>query len=147
MEKSRKNLKTYSFLVLLFGAVSLIKAIVELCFVKIDMSQLPEGTTEETVLIAKIVILVLSVIVLLPQFYVGFKGLRIAKNPTASRTHIKWAIVLLVITALALVSPIVEIVKGNHIGLSVSTLCDLVLEGTIYFEYIRYARSVAKEIS
>lgn len=146
MENSRKQLKINSILVLVLGAASLLQVIAELCFGEINRAQLPEGAPENILEITKIIILVVSLVILLPQFYVGFKGLRIAKKPTASRTHIKWAIVLFVCTIIGILNSVIEVINGNDIKDYISSLLNLALEGIVYYEYIKYARLVAKEM-
>ena len=141
MEQSRKNLKISSILILIFGAISFINVVVQLCFGEINRAELPEGTTDNILLIAKIIILVLSFVILLPQFYVGLKGLKIAKNPTSSKRHIRWAIVLLVLSVIGVVDGVVGMINGSD---TISSLLDCALESIIYYEYIKYARLVAQ---
>lgn len=145
MEHSRKQLKINSILVLVLGAASLLQVIAELCFGEINRVSIPEGSPENILEITKIIILVVSLVVLLPQFYVGFKGLRIAKKPNSSTRHIKWAIVLLVLTIISAIDRAVGILNGNDVKDYVGSLLDLALEGIVYYEYIKYARLVAKE--
>ena len=145
MEQSRKNLKISSIFILILGVVSFIDVIIELFFGDINKATLPEGTTENILLIAKIILLVISFVILLPQFYVGFKGLQIAKKPKSSTRHIKWAVVLLVLTIVGVVNALVGILKGTDAKDYISSLFDGALEGIFYYEYIKYARLVAKE--
>ena len=145
MEQSRKKLRNASLFVLILGAVSLINIVAELCFGEINRVPIPKGSPENILEITKIIILVVSLVVLLPQFYVGFKGLRIAKKPNSSTRHIKWAIVLLVLTIINAIDRAVGILNGNDVKDYVGSLLDLALEGIVYYEYIKYARLVAKE--
>ena len=107
--------------------------------------ELPEGAPENTVLITKIVVLVISALILIPQFYVGFKGLSVIKKPAKSKAHISWAIVLLVLAIIGLIDPIIGIVNQTNTGDNVGILLNLILEAFIYYDYIKFARLVAKE--
>ena len=147
MEQMRKNLKIESFVVLLFAALNFFYLLSQIIFEDFNNGELPAGTDENTVLITKIVIMVVSFVMLLPQIYVGVKGLKIAKNPDSSKAHIIWAIILLVMTILSAISPISNIIKQESVSDNVSRVLGLLVEVMIFFDYIRYARAIAKENS
>ena len=147
MEQMRKNLKIESFVVLLFAALDFFYLLSQIIFEDFNNGELPAGTDENTVLITKIVIMVVSFVMLLPQIYVGVKGLKIAKNPDSSKAHIIWAIILLVMTILSAISPISNIIKQESVSENVSRGLGLLVEVMIFFDYIRYARAIAKENS
>ena len=144
MTESRKQLKIASYLVLLFAAISTIRLALAICFGELNSASIPEGSPENILLITKIILVVVSAAILIPQFYVGFKGLKVAKKPSKAKAHINCAIVLLVLTVLSLIEPVVGIVLQKGAGDYIGTLLDLILEGIIYFDYIRYAKAVAK---
>ena len=144
MEETRKHLKTSSFVVLLFAGLSLLRIITELLFGELNSAQLPEGAPENTLLITKLILLAVSLLLLLPKVYVGVKGLRIAKKPDSSKGHIIWAGIILAFSAFELIDPAVAIVKHGNVAENVSALFGVLLEVTIYYEYIKYARAAAK---
>jgi hypothetical protein len=144
MTESKKQLKIASFLVLILAAISTVDIALELCFGKINSVHIPDGAPENTLLIAKIIIGVVSAMILIPQFYVGIKGLRIVKNPTKSKAHIICAIVILGFIAWGLVENVLGIVSQSETGDYVGALLDHILEGIVYIDYVRYARAVAK---
>ena len=141
MEQTRKNLKTTSILVLLFAVLDLVRVIVSLIF---DGFGSAEGATDGAVLVANIIVLSVTGICLIPQVYIGLKGIKVANAPDSSKAHIIWAMILFVITVLSLISPIIGLIKKDAGSDNVGTLLALLLEGVIYFEYVKYARDIAK---
>ena len=151
MEQTRKNLKTSSIIVLALGGLSLLNILFELFFGQLNgelnNAAIPEGAPENIVLITKIFILVVSVLLLLPQAYIGIKGLRIAKKPDSSKGHIVWGIILIVFTATGLISPLLAFVQGNGNAFgNISELCSMVVDVVVLFEYVKYARAVRNGI-
>ena len=144
MTESKKQLKVASYLVLVMAVISAVDIVLELCFGTINSMIIPEGAPENTLLIAKIFIGVISAMVLIPQFYVGFRGLRVVKKPTKSKAHIVWAIVILCFITWGLVENVIGIVSQSGTGDYVGALLDHILELIIYIDYVRYARAVAK---
>ena len=140
MEHSRKQLKISSYLVLLFALISLIEVIAALILE--DFGAGGEATAN-VVMITKIIIMAVTVIFLIPQVYVGVKGLKIANNPNSSKTHITWATVLFVFSVVSLIAPIMGFINKSGSD-NVRTLFGLLLEATIYLEYIIEAKKVAE---
>ena len=145
MENSRKYLRLYSIFILIFAAYTLITLAVEVLFAAFDNVEIPEGAPENVGLIAQIVILSISFILLLPQLYVGLKGLKMAKYPNSSRGHIIWAMILLVFAVLGSISPIKNLISGTNARENFGTVTTCLVEISIYFEYIRYAKAVAED--
>ena len=144
MEQSRKHLRISSWIILLFAALTFIQLLGELAWGEINHAVIPDGAPENVVDIAKIFIAVLTLLCLIPEVYVGIKGLRVAKNPNSSKAHIVLAIVIFVFTLLSLVSPVIGFFGGDDAGENISTVFSLLLNASIYFDYIKYARLVAK---
>ena len=143
MEQARKNLKISSMLVLLFVGLSLVQIVTELIFVELNAVPIPEGSPDNILLITKTFVIVIALILMLPKIYVGVKGLNVAKNPTASKGHIIVAVIIFVLSILSLIEPAMGILKQDGSG-SISSLFNILLEAIIYYEYIHYARIVAK---
>ena len=144
MEQSRKNLKLSAIVVLAWAGATLIGLISELLYGEINSAAIPEGAPDNILLITKIFLVSISLLLLLPQVYVGIKGLRIAKNPNSSKGHIVWAVILLVFAVLGIIDPIVNLAKSGDTFNDIRSLSSIVLEIVIYFEYIKYAREVRK---
>jgi hypothetical protein len=144
MEQSRKYLKWSSVAVLSLVGVYILELISELLWGEINSAVIPEGASENILLITKIFIVAVSVLLLLPQIYVGIKGLIIAKKPTCTKAHIVWAVILLVFAAVGVVDPIVGLINGGGVYDNVKSLSGIALELVVYYDYIKYAREVRK---
>jgi hypothetical protein len=143
MKKSRANLKITSVLILILVALTLIKIVAELIFGDINVALMPSGAPENLLLITKIFVVTVSLIMLLPQIYLGVKGIWASNNRGGTRIHIPLAVILFVITVLSLISPIVGIIKWEDVWDNVFGLLSIALQLIIYFEYIKYSREVA----
>ena len=151
MEQTRKNLKTSSIIVLALAVLSLLNILFELFFGELNRelnsAAIPEGAPENIVQIVRIFISVVAVLLLLPHLYIGIKGLRIAKKPNSSGGHIVWGVILLVLTASGLISPLLALLRGNGDSFgNVSELLSISVDVFILFEYVKYARAVRNEI-
>ena len=111
----------------------------------LNSAAVPEGSPENIVLITKMILLGVSLVILLPKFYVGIKGLKIAKNPDSSKKHITWAKIILVFEALGLINPIIAILNQGSIADQFMAITDVGLEVIIIYEYIKYAKALAKQ--
>lgn len=140
MEQERKQLKTSSWIVLLFAGLTLVQIIAELLFGEMNSM----GAPDNILLITKMVLLGFSVLFLLPKAYVGFKGLRIAKKPNASKGHIIWAGIIFVLSVLSLLDPAIAILKREGVAGNASAFFSILVEVVIYYDYIKHARAIAK---
>ena len=145
MSISRNHLKEASFLVLLFTAFSFIRIIIQL-FVGFEADPTQVGVSHEIIVATMIVMLVVGLILLLPQLYVGVKGMKIAKNPTSSKGHIVWAVILLVFSAFGIIATVSSIVEQVNVVDNVITLVNHALDVIVYCMYIKYANRVLKGI-
>jgi hypothetical protein len=145
MSISRNHLKEASFLVLLFTAFSFIRMIIQV-FVGFEADPTQVGVSHEIIVVTMIVMFVVGLILLLPQLYVGVKGMKIAKNPTSSKGHIVWAVILLVFSAFGIISTVTSIAEQINVVDNVITLVDHALDVIVYCMYIKYANRVLKGI-
>lgn len=145
MSNSRNHLKEASFLVLLFTAFSFIRMIIQV-FVGFEADPTQVGVSHEIIVVTMIVMFVVGLILLLPQLYVGVKGMKIAKNPTSSKGHIVWAVILLVFSAFGIISTVTSIAEQINVVDNVITLVDHALDVIVYCMYIKYANRVLKGI-
>ena len=145
MSISRNHLKEASFLVLLFTAFSFIRMIIQV-FVGFEADPTQVGVSHEIIVVTMIVMFVVGLILLLPQLYVGVKGMKIAKNPTSSKGHIVWAVILLVFSAFGIISTVTSIAEQINVVDNVITLVDHALDVIVYCMYIKYANRVLKGV-
>ena len=151
MEQSRKNLKNASIIVLALAGVSLLNILFELFFGELsgelNNAKIPDGAPGNVALIARIFILVVSVLMLLPQAYIGIKGLKLAKEPNSSKGHIVWGIILVVLTAAGLISPLVSFLQGNGEAFgNVSEFLSIAVDVAVLLGYVKFAMEVRKGI-
>ena len=145
MSISRNHLKEASFLVLLFTAFSFIRMIIQV-FVGFEADPTQVGVSHEIIVVTMIIMFVVGLILLLPQLYVGVKGMKIAKNPTSSKGHIVWAVILLVFSAFGIIFTVTSIAEQINVVDNVITLVDHALDVIVYCMYIKYANRVLKGI-
>ena len=144
MTKSRTQLKITSIIVLIFTVLSLVNIVAGLVFGELPETELPEGSPDNILLITQIFVLVIAAIMLIPQVYVGIKGIKFANKPDFSKAHIVWAMILFVIAILGLISPVTGIISTGNVKDYLGTVLSLMLEIVIYLEYIIYAKAIAK---
>ena len=81
------------------------------------------------------------------QRKVGIKGLKIAKKPDHSRAHIILGIILVVVTAAGLISPLFALIQGNGRAFgNIAELCSIAVDVFVLFEYVKYAVAVRNGI-
>lgn len=142
MEKNKKELKFFSFLVLIFVAFSVINNVLSICLHGLDIPVV-EGISKDVLQTAAIIIVVIGFIVLLPQVYIGVKGIMIANGAPSGKAHIVWGIILAVYAAISVVSSIAGLAKFNMNA--VLDLLGPVIDLALYVFYVIYACKVAKE--
>ena len=143
--KARKNLNCMSILILVLSAFTLVRVLVETFVFDFNMETLPEGATAGLVLATQISLCVFSCILLLPQIYVGVKGMKLAKNPVNNfKAPIVWATILAVISAISLFSPISGLINAKDIVSNLVALLNLATDVAVYIAYIVYAKQVLK---
>ena len=142
MRQARKHLKITSIIILILAVATLMDIVAEILSMNLgDFAA--EGFTEDILRITKIVVLAVSILCLLPQIYIGLKGLKIAKNPDSSRVHIIVGIILLAFSVIAILDPLRSIVTGDLVIDNVFTLLRCAVEITILYDYIKSARIIA----
>ena len=141
MEQSRKNLKFMSIAMLILAGLSFARILLELIFTDFN-AKAAEGVTKELWVAAVIIIAVIGFILLLPQIYIGIKGIKVSKNPDSSKGHIVWAVILLVISIIGLVAYVVEAIKTGAFKDNISAITNMLLDVTIYSSYLEYAKKV-----
>ena len=97
-------------------------------------------------MIAKIFVLAVSVLILLPQVYIGLKGLKMAKEPDSSIGHIVWGVIVTAFTAMGLISAFVAFVQGNGVAFAnVAQFLSIAVDVAILVGYVKLAIAVRKE--
>lgn len=143
MARSSKALKITSIVILILTAMTLLELATELFLGDFKNVPIPEGSPDNIIFITQMFVLAVSFILLLPQIYVGFKGLKVANNPDSSKGHIFWATIIFIILISNLISPILALVKQEEVGQNIRIILRTAVEVIVYYDYIKYARDVA----
>lgn len=144
MNNTRKHLKFSSLAILALAGFSLVNIVSELLFGELNSAEIPAGSPDNVLLITKIILMTLSFLCLLPQVYIGIKGLKVAKNPDSSKGHIVLGTILLVFAIIGLVSPLVAVIKQDSVFENASALLSILIEAAFLYDYVKYARAVAE---
>lgn len=146
MDKTRRRLMAFSLFILGFAAYTLVSLGLELFLGSgFDNLTVPEGAPENIIDITKTFIIVVTLLLVLPQIYVGIKGVRVARNPDSSGGHIFWAVVLFIFALVSIVSALINLVSNGGAGDGFSMMIDGAIEAIFYLEFIIYARRVKNE--
>lgn len=145
MEQAKKHLKWTSIALLALAGSTLLQIVAELLFGDLNNAEIPAGSPDHILMITKIILLGFSCVMLFPQVYVGVKGLLVVKAPNASKGHIVWAIILFVFTLVDLLSPAFALVMQDNVNENLSLLLGGLVEASVYFDYIKYAKAIARE--
>ena len=146
MEQKRKNLKVVSAIVLVFTGLTFLRTAAGYLFTDQGVAILPDGSSVILQLIVRLIMVAVTLVFMLPQIYVGVKGLRIAKNPAPAKAHVVWAWILLIVTVLGLIEPVTTIVQRASLSGNAYALFSGLLSAVVYIVYIRCAKAVAKAI-
>ena len=145
MTKDRKTLKEYSIVILILAGLTLVRIIVDACITGFNPANVNiEGASETLIKVSLIIAFVLALVLLIPDVYVGIKGIKEANNPSGAKAHIIWALIIAIIYALGTVSSIVDICKGFSWS-NLTSLCNTVLDACIFTLYYLTAKKVAEE--
>lgn len=143
--EAKKNLKLLSVVILALTAFSAFRVIFETFTLDFNPETLPEGTTKGAVLAAQIIILVFSFVLMLPEIYVGVRGLKVSKSPDSSRAYITWAKIITVICVIASIAYVIDLIKGERIVSNVLALFDTLTDAALFYFFVRYAKHVSGE--
>lgn len=144
MEKNKKNLKILSILILALAVYSLVRIVLSVFSIDLNPENLTDGASATHLLIGQIFVCVVSVILLIPQIFVGIKGIKVSNNPDSSKAHIVWAVILTVLSVIGILSPASELIKGVAVLDNLLAVADMALDAIIYIEYINYAKKLVK---
>ena len=131
MENAKKQLKSFSILVLILAAFSLARTIIDL-FLK------------DSNVITLVITVIVGCLVLLPQIFIGYRGMKVAKNPDSKKGFIVWSWILLVLAGIGVISSVVSLFNSASVLSSITSIADNVLDLVTYFAIIYYANIVQK---
>lgn len=147
MVNLRKNLKIISILILVLVVFSLARMIVDVCKNGFgDIGELPKGVSPEVGEVLVVIVWAIGVLFLLPQVYIGIKGIKLATNPSSvtGRAHLVWAAVMTILSGLSVISCISKISQG-YTSEKFWSLFDVLLNVLVFCTYYYCARKIATE--
>lgn len=144
MEKLKKSLKISSLCILLVTVSRLAFALMSYFKGNLEVTDdmIPEGFTREMATASVMIVWVIGLIALLPSFYLGFKGLKIAKNPDNSKAHIIWAMIMLIFSVISVLSSVGQLSSVKDLTMSILDLSEVVLCAMLYFLYYLEAKKI-----
>ena len=144
MEKARKNIKVTAICIMVLALLKVVASIVNFVTkgVEIPESMITPELTRDALHAIMVVVWVVTLILHLPSFYVGFKGLKVAKNPDNSKAHIVWATILLVFAVISVLSQVGELSKATDMLDAILKIVDEVCIGVLYIFYILEAKKI-----
>ena len=135
MEKIKKDLKSYSILILAFCLITLVRNVVELCTFGLPQVAVSGEMTESTLRALGIASVVLSFVLLLPQAFIGVVGVKIANGANIKcKAHIVLAIVLAVICVSAVICGVIDLFSVFNVGNMLGVL-DCAVDVLLYVCY------------
>jgi hypothetical protein len=143
MDKNRKELKVFSWVILILVALSLAKTIINLCLHGLPKAAPTEGLTKETMDVIALIVCILGFVAFIPQIYIGLKGLFIANGASGSEKLHK---VLAIILAIFALINVIGSIASFSSGFTVSKLLDTInaaVDVTLFVGYFYYARKIA----
>ena len=139
----KKDLKVVSIVILALLGLSLIRMIVGACINGIPQIQATEGLTKEMIQVASIIAFALTFVFLLPQVYIGVKGIKIANGGAFGKAPFVWTIILAILAAVATVSAIADMFKVFNFD-TILLAVDCALDVALYVCYYLCIRNIAK---
>lgn len=142
MEK-KKDLKIVSIAILALLGLTLITTIINACVNGIPQIQATEGLTKDVLKIASICAFVLTFVLLLPQVYIGVKGIKIANGGEFGKAPFVWVIILAILAVIATISALSNMFKAFNFD-TILGVVDCALDVVLYVCYYLCIRSIAK---
>ena len=142
MEK-KKDLKIVSIAILALLGLTLITTIVTACINGIPQIQATEGLSKDVLQIASIFAFVLTFVLLLPQVYIGVKGIKIANGGEFGKAPFVWVIILAILAVIATISALSNMFNAFNFD-TILVAVDCALDVVLYVCYYLCIRSIAK---
>lgn len=143
MQKTKSEFKILSMLLLVLAALDAVRIITNLVKNVNAAQQALSGIAPELVKIAVIIAGVVSLALLLPDIFLGVRGIKIANGAEVTgRGHIIWAKVLLVFSIIAAVLAVVDLIGSSDILMSLLSLATAGIDVALYVFYIKYANAL-----
>ena len=139
----KKDLKVVSIVILALLALTLVRTIVNACVNGIPQIQATQGLSKDILQIASIIAFVLAFVFLLPQLYIGVKGIKIADGGEFGKAPFVWTIILGILAVIATISALSNMFKAFNFD-TILVAVDCALDVALYVCYYLCIKSIAK---
>ena len=148
MEKMRKNLKITSIAILILTVFSLVTSITTLAFdgIQVPEESLSGGLSKDIAYITLTIIWVFGIITLLPSIYIGLKGLKIAKNPDNSKSHMVWAVIMIILGGISAITSVSSLSGSADLLGDILSLISTLLQIALYVIFFREAKQIRNSL-
>ena len=150
MDKNRKRLQIASLIILVITLFILVRNIVDVSIHGFAATTIPEdlkdiGITLEALTVVNIIIFVISLLILIPDAYVGIKGLQIVKTKTEKKSHITLAKLFVVLYGITVISTCMSFASTTNLPLTIVSLIIELITTLAFLFYAIYAKKVGLE--
>jgi hypothetical protein len=139
--KNKEALKTLSVLILFLAGLTLTRTIVDLIVSGLPIANVADGMTKELMQITAIITVVLSCVLLLPQVYVGIKGIKVSNGAASSKAPFVWAIILAILSGIAAISGFSTMISAFTFS-NILAFVDIALDVVVYIFYCVLFRKI-----
>ena len=149
MNNAKKELKLMSILILAFAALTIVMNCIKAFTGGLTITELPAdaknlGLTLEAYQIVAYITFALTLLFILPNVFVGLRGLKMSKEPAKTKGHIVWAFILGALALVSMFSHIPQAIGTPNFD-NIWTVIDKAVEAFIFGTYIYYAILVYRE--
>lgn len=142
MEKTRKQLKEISVVILILAAFSLIRSVIDVILTDFSQASRLEGVTPGLILATQIFLIVFAFVLMIPEIYVGVKGIKIANASSSSKAPIVWAVILAIFSGVGVISSVSSLIhQGDLVG-DLLALANTVVDVLLYITYINHVKKL-----
>ena len=142
MEQSKRNLKIFSCLFIVFALTDAVTFIIDWFNGKLKIENFTGSTTEEIAKVTLIAVIIIAVVAVLVKLYLGIKGIRQAQGKTKGKANVTIAKIIFICLIILFVLAIVAVIKntGNYYD-----LINYAVNMLIMYYYIKYVNAVIEK--
>lgn len=147
MEKTKRDLWITSVVILVLTLIVVVNAIIGAASTGFTFNAAPvDGLSKEIVQIILIITWAIGLIVLIPQIYVGYTGMKIAKDQADPRKkgHLIWAIILAIFSLISVITSISNIANSKNLASDIINLVDAILSVLLFGGYVFFVRKLSR---
>lgn len=147
MEKTKRDLWITSVVILVLTLIVVVNAIIGAASTGFTFNAAPvDGLSKEIVQMISIIVWAISLIILIPQIYVGYTGMRISKGQAdpSKKGHLIWAIILAIFSLISVITSISNIANSKNFASDIINLVDAILSVLLFGSYVFFVRKLSR---